>query len=67
MDMKNTVILLIFLLSILGLVIGVACTADENSDVGQNTDKVNLESDNPLTISHLEQNEPNFINKLLNS
>ena len=68
MDMKNTVIILILLLSILGLIIGVHYTADDTSDVSQNSDKISLESDNQSIIIQLQKpdNEPNLINKLIN-
>ena len=67
MDMKNTVILLILLLSILGLVIGVQCTADENGDVSQNSEKISHESTNQSTVLHLEQTTSNLINQIINS
>ena len=68
MDMKNTIILLILLLSILGLIIGVHYTADDTSDVSQNSDKISLESDSQSIIIQLQKpgNEPNIINKLIN-
>ena len=68
MDMKNTVILLILLLSILGLIIGVHYTADDTSDVSQNSDKISLESDSQPIIIQLQNpgNQPNLINRIIN-
>ena len=68
MDMKNTVILLILLLSILGLIIGVHYTADDTNDVSQNSDKISLESDSQPIIIQLQNpgNQPNLINRIIN-
>ena len=68
MDIKNTIILLILMLSILGLIIGVHYTADDTSDVSQTSDKISLESDGQSIIIQLQKpaNEPNLINKLIN-
>ncbi len=68
MDMKNTVILLILLLSILGLIIGVHYTVDESSDASQDNE-MGIKSDSPSIIIHLEKqnNEPNLINEILYS
>lgn len=67
MDMKNTVILLILLLSILGLIIGVHYTADDTSAVSQNSDNISVESDNQSIIIYLEKqgNEPGLIDRLI--
>ncbi len=58
MNMKNTVILLIFLLSVLGLIIGVCYTEDISSDNTQDNDlsEVNEDSNGVLTIA-LEKKE----------
>lgn len=68
MDMKNTVILLILLLSILGLIIGVHYTSDDSIDVSQNSEKISPESDSPTIIIQLQNpdNEPNLINRIIN-
>ena len=61
MDIKNTVILLILLLSILGLIIGVHYTSDDSSDVSQNSEKISLESDSPTgprNSSSIEHEHP---------
>lgn len=66
MNMKNTVILLIFLLSILGLIIGVHYTEDINSDNSQDGDlgEVNEDSNGVLTIA-LEKKEKNELSEFL--
>ena len=53
MNMKNTVILLIFLLSILGLIMGVYFTEDVNSAITQdnNSDSINNDSNSILTFN----------------
>lgn len=58
MNMKNTVILLIFLLSVLGLIIGVHYTEDVNSDDSLNNDfdSINEDTDNDITVT-LEKKE----------
>ena len=63
MNMKNTVILLIFLLSILGLVMGVYCTDDANASTSQDndSDSVNEDSNSIGTIT-LTDNENNVLN-----
>ena len=68
MDMKNTIILLILLLSILGLIIGVHYTADDTSDVSHNSDTISLESDSQSIIIQLQKpgNEPNIIHRIIN-
>ena len=68
MDMKNTFLLLILLLSILGLIIGVHYTVDESSDASQGNE-ISIKSDSPSIISYLEKqgNEPNLINEILYS
>jgi hypothetical protein len=62
MNMKNTVILLIFLLSILGLIMGVYCTqsADSDSSQNQDSDVVVLDDDSITTVS-LTDNENNVL------
>ena len=66
MNMKNTLILLIFLLSILGLIIGVYYTEDFGSDSTpqKNWNRVYEEKDGILTIT-LEKNEKteNYLEK----
>ena len=69
MDLKNTAILLIFLLCITGLIIGVYYTeGSENAKPVEEYDEVvYVDSNGEITI-HLEpiqKNESNFINKLL--
>lgn len=62
MNMKNTVILLIFLLSILGLIMGVYFTEDVNSAITQdnNSDSVNNDSNSIFTFN-LTDNENNVL------
>lgn len=60
MNMKNTVILLIFLLSILGLIIGVYYTEDinDNDSPDNDFDSVNVDSNSiiPITLTDNENN-----------
>ena len=67
MNMKNTVILLIFLLSIFGLIIGVCTTVDDANGFSQSSDNINIKSESQSIIIQLQNhnNEPNLINKLL--
>lgn len=60
MNMKNTVILLICLLSILGLIIGVHYTEDISNDNSQDNDldSINLDDDSDMTIA-FEKKENN--------
>lgn len=53
MNMKNTAILLIFLLSVLGLIIGVYYTEDINVDkaAGESSDIVKEDSNGGITIT----------------
>ena len=62
MNIKNTVILLIFLLSILGLIMGVYFTEDVNSAITQdnNSDSINNDSNSILTFN-LTDNENNVL------
>lgn len=64
MNMKNTVILLIFLLSVLGLIIGVHYTEDIASDNSQDNDldSVNLDDDSDMTIT-IEEKENNDLSE----
>ena len=64
MNMKNTVILLIFLLSILGLILGVYYTEEVNIDDADSDiqDSVNEDTDSILTISP-EEKENNDLSK----
>ena len=67
MDMKNTAILLIFLLCILGLIIGVYQTEASDESVNlDDYDEVINEDSNGTIIIHLEQKENNesILNKL---
>lgn len=68
MNMKNTVILLILLLSILGLIIGVHYTSDDSIDTIENSEEISLKSDSPTIIIQLQNpdNEPNLINRIIN-
>lgn len=60
MNMKNTVILLIFLLSILGLIIGVYYSEDISSDSApqKNWERLYEDNDGIMTIT-LAENEKN--------
>nr|WP_295162415.1 hypothetical protein [uncultured Methanobrevibacter sp.] len=67
MDMKNTTILLIFLLCILGLMIGVYQTEGSDDAVNlDNYEEVVLEDSNGTIIINLEPIEKNesFLNRL---
>lgn len=61
--MKNTVILLIFLLSILGLVMGVYYTEDANASASQDNDSDSVNED-LISIGNitLTDNENNVLN-----
>ena len=61
--MKNTVILLIFLLSILGLVMGVCYTEDANASASQDNDSDSVNED-LISIGNitLTDNENNVLN-----
>ena len=64
MNMKNTVILLIFLLSVLGLLIGIHCTEDIDSDNSQNEQSNAVNEDSAIiTIEDLQKNESNVLNQ----
>ncbi len=64
MNMKNTVILLIFLLSILGLIIGVYYSEDIGSDsTPQNSQEIVYEDANGTITITLEENE-SFLDEL---
>ena len=67
MNMKNTVILLIFLLSILGLVIGIYYSEDVSSDNTLKTqwEKIYEDNDGVLTIT-LEKKHTNSLSDFLN-
>lgn len=68
MDMKNTTILLIFLLCVLGLIIGVYYTeSSESTKTIYNYDEtVYIDSNGSIVIpSDLQQNESNLINRIL--
>ncbi|WP_407410202.1 hypothetical protein [Methanobrevibacter sp.] len=67
MDMKNTTILLIFLLCVLGLMIGVYQTEGSNDAVNlDNYEEVVLEDSNGTIIIQLEPIEKteSFLNRL---
>ena len=57
MDMKNTVILLIFLLSVVGLMIGVSNTYDNSALNLDEYDEIITEHDNGTIFIHLEKKE----------
>lgn len=58
MNMKNTVILLIFLLSVLGLIMGVYYTEDTNSDNSQDydSDVIVVDGHSIMTVTDNENN-----------
>jgi hypothetical protein len=58
MNMKNTAILLIFLLSIVGLIIGVHYTEDANSDSTQDydSDVIVVDDNSIITVTDTENN-----------
>ena len=68
MNMKNTAILLIFLLAVLGLIIGVCCTEPDNIEKSSNDaeEMVFEDSNGTITIT-LEPKEKNesFLEKFL--
>ena len=66
MNMKNTVILLIFLLSVLGLIIGVYYTEDITSDslADDETDMINEDADSNLAIIS-DENNTNYLKAYL--
>ena len=65
MNMKNTVILLIFLLSILGLIMGVHFTEDTNSTAtpDNNSDSIKQDSNSSITFT-ITNNENNVLTNL---
>ncbi len=54
MNMKNTAILLILLLSIVGLIIGVHYTNDDSGNSAEHENEINIDGDNPTIIIHFE-------------
>ena len=66
MNMKNTVILLIFLLSITGLIIGIYYTDDIGSENSHKTqwEKIYEENNSILTVT-LEKKETDTLNNYL--
>lgn len=65
MDTKNTVILLIFLLSIIGLLIGIHYTEEIDSNNSVDSDgNIIYENSNGVIIIKLDSKENNDINKL---
>lgn len=65
MNMKNTAILLIFLLSILGLIIGVYYTEDANTNNSQDNDFDSVNEDlNSIWTITLTDNENNVLTNL---
>ena len=66
MNMKDTVILLILLLSIAGLLIGIHYSEDatDNDSADDNSDTVNDDSDSSMTITP-EENKDNFLKEYL--
>ena len=64
--MKNTAILLIFLLAILGLIIGVYYTELDNIEKApQNSWEILREENNGILTVTLEKKEENYIDKYL--
>ena len=66
MNMKDTAILLIFLLAVVGLIVGVYYTEAENIDAASNdTEEVIFEDSNGTITITLEPNEKNesFVEK----
>ena len=65
MNMKNTAILLIFLLSILGLIMGVHFTEDTNSTAtpDNNSDSIKQDSNSSITFT-ITNNENNVLTNL---
>ncbi len=66
MNMKDTVILLILLLSIAGLLIGIHYSEDatDNDSADDDSDTVNEDSDSSITITP-EENKDNFLKEYL--
>lgn len=61
MDMKNTVILLIFLLAVLGLILGVFYTEDVSNFIDpEDTEVISIENGNETIIIHMEPKERRF-------
>ncbi len=56
MNMKNIVVLLIFLLAVLGLIIGVCYTEEVNNDNSPDSDIDSLSEDSPA-IFHVPDDE----------
>ena len=68
MDMKNTVILLIFLLSVVGLMIGVSNTYDNSALNPDEYNEIITEHDNGTIFIHLEkkENDPSLVDRVSN-
>ena len=65
MNMKNTVILLIFLLSVLGLIMGVYCTESADSDSPQDYGSdIVVVDENSITTVTIIQDANDFIKGL---
>ncbi len=65
MNMKNTVILLIFLLSVLGLIMGVYCTEGVDSDGSQDYDSdIAVADEDSITTVTMIQDANDFIKGL---
>lgn len=66
MNMKDTVILLILLLSIAGLLIGIHYSEDatDNDSADDDSDTVNEDSDSSITLTP-EENKDNFLKEYL--
>lgn len=64
MNMKDTVILLIFLLAIVGLLVGICCTEDLDSESSHESslEKLFSDDDGDITIS-LEKKEKDELSK----
>ena len=64
MNMKNTVILLIFLLSVLGLILGVHYTEDINHDNGDDGDADSVSEDkNSVLIMDNEKKDNDYLSR----
>ena len=68
MDMKNTVILLIFLLSVVGLMIGVSNTYDNSALNPDEYDEIITEHDNGTIFKKKKkkENDPSLVDRVSN-
>ena len=67
MDMKNTMILLIFLLSVLGIILGIICTEGniDNGSISESKEIINEHDNGTITII-IEPENKNNIGNILN-